>query len=159
MDLWSVINATQLRELIVRPALKLIGLHSLAAENLVMGTAAQESHLEYLKQLGGGPALGLFQVEPFTYDDYWENFVDDREDLRDSILAAIRTTGEPQPDRVIWDLRYAAIMCRIHYRRIPKPLPEAGDVWAMAAYWKRYYNTVHGAGTEQEFVDNYRRVQ
>ena len=154
-----MLNPKQFRELIVRRALSEVDLWSEAAENLVMGTAAQESHLRYLKQLGGGPALGLFQVEPFTYNDYWENFVDDRDDLRESILAAIRTTGEPQPDRVIWDLRYAAIMCRIHYRRIPKPLPEATDVWALARYWKRYYNTAAGSGTEHEFVDNYRRVQ
>lgn len=152
-------HAGQLREFIVRPALELVGLHSEAAENLVMGTAAQESHLQYLRQLGTGPALGIFQVEPFTYDDYWKNFVNDRDDLRASILTAIRTTGEPQADRVVWDLRYAAIMCRIHYRRIPKPLPDASDVWGMARYWKRYYNTAAGRGTEQEFVDNYRRVQ
>lgn len=152
-------NAHQLRIYIVRPALKEIGLWSEAAEDLVMGTAAQESHLEYVKQLGGGPALGLFQVEPMTYRDYWDNFIDDREDLRNSILHALRTVEEPRPDRVVWDLRYGAIMCRIHYRRIRSPLPSHGDIDGYAAYWKKYYNTVHGAGTEQEFVDNFKRVR
>ena len=152
-------DAKQLRELIVRPALEEVGLHSDAAEDLVMGTAAQESHLMYVKQLGGGPALGLFQVEPFTYNDYWDSHIDDREDLRNTILKAIHTVGEPQPDRVIWDLRYASIMCRIHYRRIRKPLPAHGDISGYAAYWKKYYNTIHGAGTEEEFIENYELVK
>lgn len=152
-------DAKQLRELIVRPALVEVGLHSDAAEDLVMGTAAQESHLQYVKQLGGGPALGLFQVEPFTYNDYWDSYIDDREDLRNTILKAIHTVGEPHPDRVIWDLRYAAIMCRIHYRRIRSPLPHHGDVKGYAAYWKKYYNTIHGSGTEEEFMENYELVK
>jgi len=48
-------------------------------------------------------------------------------------------------------------MCRVHYLRRAEPLPKADDVHGMAAYWKRYYNTVHGKGTQQEFVENYER--
>ncbi len=154
-------DANQLREFIVIPALKAIGYHSLAAENLIMGTAAQESHLKYIKQLGTGPALGLFQMEPATYDDIWNNYLKHRKGLSDVILDAIAYHGEAaQPDasRMVWDMRYAALMCRIHYLRVSAPLPDATDVWALAGYWKKYYNTVHGAGTEQEFVDNYARV-
>ena len=49
------LNAQQLRTLVVRPALQAIGAWSPAAENLVMGTAGQESRLTHLHQLGGGP--------------------------------------------------------------------------------------------------------
>ena len=35
----------------------------LAAENLLLGTALVESGLHYLHQLGGGPALGIYQIE------------------------------------------------------------------------------------------------
>lgn len=59
-------NGKQFRIEIVRPALVTIDLYSDAAENLVMGTAAQESHLDYVKQSGNGPALSLFQMEPAT---------------------------------------------------------------------------------------------
>jgi len=152
-------DATQLRIYIVRPALHDVGLHSDAAEDLVMGTASQESHLLYVRQLGSGPALGLFQVEPVTYDDYWDNYLEDRTDLRESILHAVRVCGEPRPGRVVWDLRYAAIMCRVHYRRIRSPLPAHGDIPGYAAYWKKYYNTVHGRGTEEEFINNFERVK
>lgn len=151
------LNVAQLRDLVVRPALRDIGLHSQAAEDLVMGTGAQESRLEYIKQIRG-PALGLFQVEPATYFDYWDNFIDRRPELRDAIFESLDVTYRPPVERVVHDLRFAAMMCRIHYRRIRAPLPPEGDVEAMAAYWKRYYNTVHGRGTEEEFVRNYRLV-
>ncbi len=152
-------DATQLRELIVRPSLEEVGLHSDAAEDLVMGTAAQESHLMYVKQLGGGPALSLFQIEPATYKDYWDNYLNHRVDLITEIQKACGFQGVPEPSRLVWDLKFASIMCRIHYRRISSPLPEHGDIAEYAAYWKKYYNTVHGAGTEEEFVQNYELVE
>ena len=49
-------------------------------------------------------------------------------------------------------------MARAHYLRVPEPLPDAGDVEALAAYWKQHYNTPAGAGSEAEFIDNYQRV-
>lgn len=151
-------NANQLRLLIVRPALLAIDMHSDAAENLVMGTAAQESHFKFVQQLGGGPALSMFQMEPATHDDIWDSVLSFRPAIELAVLRAIATDRRPPADRLVWDFRYAAIMCRLHYRRRREPLPDPHDVWAMASYWKRYYNTVAGAGTEQEFVDNYARV-
>jgi len=152
-------DATQLRRLIVQPALEEVGLHSDAAEDLVMGTAAQESHLMYVKQLGGGPALSLFQIEPATYNDYWENYLAYQADLVEEIRAACGFEGIPEPTRLVWDLKFASIMCRVHYRRISSPLPMHGDLPAYAAYWKKYYNTIHGAGTEEEFIENYELVK
>ena len=152
-------DAAQLRGLIVKPALEEVGLHSDAAEDLVMGTAAQESHLMYVKQLGGGPALSLFQIEPATYDDYWENYLAYQADLVSEIRDACEFEGIPEPTRLVWDLKFASIMCRVHYRRISSPLPMHGDIPAYAAYWKKYYNTIHGAGTEEEFIENYELVK
>ena len=116
-------DAKQLRELIVRPALVEVGLHSDAAENLVMGTAAQESNLKYVHQLGDGPAVGLFQMEPATHDDIWDNYLQYRDPLADKIFEAIEYNDmvqkiPPSPERMTWDFRYAAIMCRVHYRRV-----------------------------------------
>lgn len=148
----------QLREEIVRPALKCVGLYTDAAEDLVMGTAAQESHLKFVKQLGGGPALSLFQIEPATHADYWDNYLAYKGDLSERILKAVGISdGRPHKSRLVWDLRYSAIMCRIHYRRIRSPLPEYGDVEGYARYWKKFYNTPLGAGTEEEFVKNWKK--
>lgn len=151
-------DATQLREYVVRPALKAIDKWSKAAENLVMGTAAQESNLKYIHQLGNGPAVGLFQMEPATYKDIWANYLEYRLELTDKILSAIESEVTPVSGRMVWDLRLSAIMCRVHYMRVPKPLPDENDVWEMARYWKTFYNSELGKGTVEEFVRNYQRV-
>jgi hypothetical protein len=153
-------DATQLRYEIVKPALELIGLHSKAAENLVMGTAAQESHLKYVKQIKG-PALSIFQIEPATYLDYWDNYLDlpGKSKLKEKILKALDVDDQPLHDRLVYDLRMGAIMCRIHYRRIRAPLPRFNDIKGMAEYWKKYYNTKYGRGTVDEFIQNYAKVE
>lgn len=154
-----MIDPLQFRALIVRPALQALELHSPAAENLVMGTAAQESRLQFLHQLGGGPALGVFQMEPATHSDIWTNYLRHRPRMVDKVLDAIEYDGRrPGAWRMVHDLRYAAIMCRLHYRRVPEKLPDAYDIEALAVYWKRYYNTAQGRGTVDEFMQNYEAV-
>ena len=70
------INTKHLRLYIIRPTLQKINLWSEAAENLLLGTAAQESLLgTYLKQNGNGPALGIYQMEPNTHKDIWIHYL------------------------------------------------------------------------------------
>jgi hypothetical protein len=62
----------------------------------------------------------------------------------------------PRPEEMIWNLQYAAAMCRIHYVRKPGLIPIT--VTGQALYWKKHYNTELGKGTESEFVKNYALV-
>lgn len=151
-----MIDLIQFRDLIVVPAIKGIGLHSEAAVELLLGTAIQESNVQYLQQIGGGPALGLFQMEPATYEDIWENFLQYRPELAKKLLAM--TKYPSQPNEVVGNLWYAAAMCRVHYFRVPDALPEAGDIEGMAEYWKEHYNTHLGAGDEEEYIENWYTV-
>jgi hypothetical protein len=151
------INPKQLRELVIRPACEAIGLYSLAAEELLLGTACQESKCgTYLKQLGTGPALGIFQMEPRTHDDLWKNFVRSKDLGAELIDLSIVAFDTPDADEMVWNLKYAAAMCRVHYYRVKAPLPAAGDIPAQAAYWKKYYNTIKGAGTVEEYLKNWK---
>ena len=152
-----MIDISQFRELIIKPALTVIDAYSEAADELVLGTALQESRLQYIKQLGGGPALGVFQMEPNTHDDIWENYLAYQDELAEKVLtlAAPNGGGHPSANELIGNMWYAAAMCRIHYRRVPDALPNAGDVPGMAAYWKEHYNTYLGAGTEEEYEENW----
>lgn len=148
-----MLDLVQFRDLIVIPALDALELRSEAAVELLLGTALQESNLRYLKQLGGGPALGVFQMEPATHDDIWENFLQYREPLARRVMSL--TASPYEPLELVGNLWYAAAMTRVHYLRVPEPLPQAGDVDGMAAYWKEHYNTHLGAGTEEEYVENW----
>ena len=148
------IHPGQLRQYVITPALQLLEMASPAAEALLLGTAAQESHMgRYLHQLGNGPALGPFQMEPATYRDIWSNFIQHRPAIQQRLGG--RWPMMPLPDEMVTDLLLAAVMCRLHYRRISAPLPDATDLPGLARYWKRYYNTPAGRGTEAEFIHNW----
>lgn len=149
------LNAHQLAAIIIKPALVNIGYWSEAAEELLLGTAIQESNLTFLHQQGGGHAVGLWQMEPATHDDIWKNYLASKVKLGLSILGNYHI---PDANRAAYDLRYAAAMCRVHYLRVPEALPVVGDRAGQSAYWKRWYNTIHGAGTVQEYLSNWNRV-
>ena len=67
-------NKDQFQDLNNR-VLSSIGLYSVEAVYLLLGTCAVESNFgTYLKQKNG-PALGVFQIEPSTLIDIWENYL------------------------------------------------------------------------------------
>lgn len=150
------IDTKQLRVHIVRPALKHIELHSPAAENLVVGTALVESRGRFVKQVGGGPALGLWQMEPATQRDIHENYLRFKPQLRESVELLMTALGEDDETEIMGNLFFGAAMCRVHYWRVPDALPAAGDYEAMAAYWKSHYNTPRGAGTVEKAIPFFR---
>lgn len=159
------INAKQLRDLIVTPTLMTMGAQyaSYHAVELLMGTAAQESLMgHYLHQLDGGPAVGIYQMEPETYLDILNHFVT----YHDDVLWMLKRFGYAHDEgdevirfepaqRMVWDLQMATIFARLHYYRRPEPLPTTKDGYA--AYWKEHYNTHLGAGTNIEYLHNYAR--
>jgi hypothetical protein len=139
-----------LNEVIV-PTLELMGLPSRHAAELLLGTALVESRLTYLRQIGGGPALGFYQMEPATHDDIHDNFLR----FRPRLKAVIQSIISPTPDlhrQLVTNLAYATAMARVHYLRVSEPLPRSGDVWGFAYYHKKYYNTEKGKATPEKFV-------
>jgi len=143
-----------LREVVIQPALKKLNLWSESAENLLLGTAAQESQMgRYLRQING-PALGIFQMEPSDHNDIWSNYLMYRGELM-SVILKLTVPNMMRTEQLCWNLRYAAAMCRIHYLRVPEPLPHADDTAGLGCYWKNHYNTHEGKGTVEEWVKNY----
>ena len=144
-------DVVQMKGLIVK-ILTDLDMMSDSAVTLLLGTAAQESHLQYIKQIHG-PALGLFQMEPETEHDIWNNYLVYHPKIIDTIG---KITGHYQPGPWLeWDLAYQIIMARLHYRRVKDPLPEANDIDGVANYWKIHYNTPLGAGTVTQFKNNF----
>jgi hypothetical protein len=123
------------------------GFYSEAAVNLLLGTAAQESRFgTYFRQCGGGPALSPFQIEPKTFEWLQEKYHNDFVILRYTHSNMLET-----------NLDLSILVARLRYRAVPKPLPPADSVTALAAYYKKFYNSPLGKATVTQFIDNYKR--
>lgn len=144
-------DAGQFRRELIRPTLQKMGYHSLAAEELLLGTALAESNLKARRQFGDGPARGLFQMEPATHDDLWANYLK----FRPQLGAAVRLfigQARPSADLLEFNDAYACAMARTLYLRVPKAVPAEGDLPGQAAYWKQHYNTPGGKGTVEHYL-------
>lgn len=152
-------NSGQLKEYIVRPALKIIDLWSPVSENLVYGTGSQESgRWTWIDQTtpGPGPAYGPWQMEEPTYDEHM-----DKLQKYPALLAKVNSLRLGDHELGISELHgnwfLGAAMCRVHYLFRSPALPEdPNDIASIGDFWKRYYNTSHGKGTVAEFIGNYR---
>ena len=151
-----MLDISQVRQFVVRPSLKLLEPYIMwtpEAEELLMGTAAQESNFVYLHQISG-PARGIYQIEPATADDIYENFLHFRPDLERRVMS-IAGKGAHLHDELTTNLAYSTIIARLVYYRAKGALPAATDIPGMAEYWKANFNTELGKGTTEEFVTNY----
>ena len=146
-------------DFIIRPSLESIDMWSLAAQDLILGTVAQESYLgKYLHQICG-PALGVYQIEPATHKDIWVNYIEFRSSLKNKVIGICPLAAHSiNDDLLVFDLRYATVIARLIYYRRPEPLPPQGALLAQAAYWKQHYNTPQGRGTQSAYIANARKV-
>lgn len=145
-----MLNPVEFRRHVIRPALMKLGLQSPAAEVLLLGTALTESRLSSLVQTNGGPALGLYQIEPRTHGDIWRNYLAFRPKLAARVL---RVSAVPAGHaQLIWNLAYATVIARLIYRRVAAALPASDDPAALARYWKEHFNTAAGKGRIQDFI-------
>ena len=122
-----------------------------------MGTGAQESRFTYIDQIvsGPGPAYGLWQMERPTHDDHWR-WLSKYPALHEKVESLLAEWPTKRHFQLHTNLSYAAAMCRLHYYRVDEALPAADDIVGLGRYWKKYYNTVAGKGTVDQFCKNYR---
>jgi len=150
-----MLNVKQLREYVIRPVLRELDMYSEAAEQLLLGTAAQESGFEFIHQIGGGPALGLWQMEPATHNDIANNYLKYRPELAAAIFRASGCAGL-EANNLLKNLSYACAFARVHYWRVKESLPP--DLLGQAKYYKVYYNTPLGKATVHDYVQKYERL-
>jgi hypothetical protein len=141
------------------PALDAIGNNSLAAQELVLGTGVHESlGFTLRRQLRGGPAVGLFQMEPVTFKDLWKRVIPK---LSDKVQSGLKHLSDGENEIDVESLatndKLAAALCRIKYLSINEPLPPAGYTDLQARYWKKYYNTILGKGTSRDYLKSWNR--
>ena len=151
-------NAQQLYDCIIKTTHEYIGgnYESKSANFLSLCTAAIESNCgEYIKQING-PALGIWQMEPDTHSDIWQNC----DALRNMVFEQkiYDICGKCGDDALIQSPMYACAMARLKYSMDPNPLPKLSgdkdlDCINFFEYYKRVYNTEFGASTYQKWVN------
>jgi hypothetical protein len=151
-----------LKDFVVVPTLESISKYvpnSHGAINLVLGTGAQESNFHYLDQTpkGPGPGFGIYQCERISFNTVWKWLQRPTNFELFMLVKEYELVHLDNCEELHGNLYLATIICRLHYFLKPGELPGASDVPGMAAYWKRWYNTSLGAGTEAEFIANYKK--
>jgi hypothetical protein len=126
------------------------GLHSDHCVELLAMLAAHESlGGKHRRQIGGGPALGIFQIEPVTHNSIWDN--------SDTIKSRAARFGiKEDVSKLETDDRYSIWVARHYLAQDVNPLPKTPE--AMAAYCKSYWNRT-GKATPEKYLNDYRAWQ
>jgi hypothetical protein len=137
------------------PAAKALNVYTLPHLQIGFDTAAQETQFEAVRQTGGGPALGPFQMEPATHLSLWENYIDYRPRTRAALLGLLGAQPVPPPAEImLTNLPYAAAMMFCRYLDAPGEIPL--DLDGQADYYLRNYNA-GGKATKAEYLANHAR--
>jgi hypothetical protein len=128
------------------------GLYSPNMVRLLLETAAVES--DFGRQLeGNADSVGAFQIQVKTLKDMGEHFF---------IYKAGRILKRKldlfrQCDTYEQELRlnrtFNIVAAAIHYRRVLRGKKVYNGIWNRARIWKKYFNTKHGAGTVEKYIE------
>jgi len=141
---------------IIAPALVAIGVYSDDRMDMVFVTGAAETLYQDIKQYKGS-AISWFQIERKTHDDLYRFLGNSKKQYIIDGLIRI-TDGQLTFKELEVNPFYAAACCAIRYMYEPSPLPKAGKRMAQAVYWKQFYNSIKGKGTEGKFLENVTEV-
>lgn len=137
------IYAKDLRELVVRPTLLQLNEWSPAAENLLLGTAAQESQLGFRMQTNHTKGAGLYRISETTHIQVWDQFLVTDPELASRVrgLASQQQFLKFPHCELITNLGYATGIAWMVYKRNNIQLPSENDIAGLADCWQRYYDS------------------
>ena len=149
-----MINPDQMKGLIKR-VLQKIDLYSSEAAEFIYNIGLVESKYIYIQQISG-PAVGVYQIEPWVGVDIIQNYLQYRPELMKLVASAcyLDWSHFTAPREKDWEyilttnLAAQIVFCRLHLRRIPKRTLED-----QAKQWKQYYNTAKGKGTPEKYCE------
>ena len=150
-----MLDYKQLKTLVVIPALHDLVLLSDAAVELILFTCAAESKGGTYIHQSKGHALGIYNMLPVIYNDIWQNYIRIQQSIRLQLLYNFLAPVMPSEERLIYDLRFATAMARIHYARAKEPLPDAKDVDAIYDYYKTFYNSRLDTSDKSKLIADY----
>ncbi|KKK71851.1 hypothetical protein LCGC14_2909770 [marine sediment metagenome] len=154
----------QIQIFIVRPTIVHMDMFSPAAENLLLGTIAHESgggkHIDQRLSSSDstlGPAIGLYQIEPWVLNDLYETYLSFRPDK----LELVNEPLGDWPDKITQlatNLTFATAVARMIYYRHPKKLPAADDIDGLWWYYKKFFNSMKGKAKESDWKQAYEQL-
>ena len=152
-----MINPDQMKGLIKR-VLQKIDLYSSEAAEFIYNIGLVESKYIYIQQISG-PAVGVYQIEPWVGVDIIQNYLQYRPELMKLVASAcyLDWSHFTAPKEKDWEyilttnIAAQIVFCRLHLRRIPKRLPKTLE--EQATQWKVYYNTAKGKGTPEKYCE------
>lgn len=140
--------------------------YSFEARDLIMMTVMHESAgLRYDRQMNGGPALGFINMEGRTHEDIFDNYLRYRPNLYNFVISKVPSYEcyikdgllIPNPEYLVKSHKYAILMARMHYYRVPESIPKYSSphyLVDLANYCKDHYNGP-GKATPSKYLDDY----
>lgn len=137
------ICAKELREWVIKPTLKRLGVYNKIAENLLLATAAQESGLGSHLKPAGQRALGIYQIHSLSHRHIWDDHLAKHSEMA-SIVRGLASQHDflTQPHaELATNLSYATAIAWFMYARHANfVLPKTNDIDTLADTWKRFYH-------------------
>jgi hypothetical protein len=155
------IYASDLRELIIKPYLQGLEEYSETAENLLLGTAAQESLLGlhcYCTQTKG---MGLYRITAEKHRELWDTYLVQFPDLASQQrgLASQQQFLKNPHAELISNLTYATGMAWMIYRRSAIDTSKPVEISALAQLWANHFDNGTGCPRNaDEFMQTYRTL-
>jgi hypothetical protein len=150
-----------LRELIIKPCLQGLGEYSEVAENLLLGTAAQESLLGEHCFCPHTQGLGLYRITAEKHKELWDSYLiqfPDLASLQRGFASQQQFLKNPHAE-LMSNLSYATGIAWMIYRRSAIDTSKPMDIAALAQCWANHFD--NGTGSQRnldEFIHAYRTL-
>jgi len=155
------IYASDLRELIIKPYLQGLGEYSEVAENLLLGTAAQESLLGLHCYCAESKGLGLYCITAEKHRELWDTYLVQFPDLASQQrgLASQQQFLINPHGELMSNLIYTTGMAWMIYRRAAIDTNTPLDLSALAQLWANHFDNGTGSPRNTDaFMQTYRSL-
>ena len=142
---------------VIRATLKELGDWSPAAENLLLGTALQESGQD--PRLRAGRRLGIYRIAPARHRAIWDHYLVAHPELASRVrgLAGQHAFLRDPHGELATNLKYATAIAWMRYRQRRVKLPDATDIEALGHCWESCYRC--RAGNAADFVARWQAAE
>ncbi|MBU2709812.1 hypothetical protein [Zooshikella harenae] len=150
----------ELRHYVIKPTLDYIDMWSPFAENLLLGTAAQESGLGFYLKRRKQRSLGIYCITPMMHKNIWDRYLVKHSDLASKIrgLASQHEFLANPHAELATNLSYATAIAWLIYKRNQNFIEsEPSNIYTLAKCWRRFYHVRPQAHLES-FIQHYQTL-